>query len=571
MSDNAENNGYILYREKFLNQYKSVSERLEGFTEKVENSLNKILYIIWSSRAIRPKNNIGDDEIFFETNLHGDMIAFLNTLCETGAVEYKAGEDALIFFDPETGAEEKKYTYTLDELDKLREKDIAGHIELMKRLQPLANVEPTKIYSRYINCGGFVNRQGRQSEQMIHMIDYLDRRCKANENEITPPKLIMGHQELFYLDGCSVGYSRGGGSCIYGLFSSIPKGSNVYSEKTTSLERAVQKAVDRGILTLAHSEGRTIFSYRVITKHMVTALAQAMFGLAEERRKLAADDPLTDEIGQLAEKFVKLSDKIISNTPFDADDAKDLAKGLNEFLPMRPKIFKNFTKQDDGLHPKVGSSTKAEELLFHLMSTFNGTGMLTNSIVRVKENDLIPGLKYIVGGDREIYSGQVNDMRFSVGHSNRVILADCTRSCVFKCNNDVTKANYAIVQRYQTLFGEAFNELPRREYKDIRYSTSEAEEVYRQYVETPFAKVYLAREEKKMVISADAVEKIDEERTNIFAPVAEADTRAVVPLNNTSSLKPIEKEIIEEEITTGAEIMPDSAKNDGYELYKERF
>ncbi|MDR2077613.1 MAG: hypothetical protein LBP39_01445 [Rickettsiales bacterium] len=309
MSDNKKSSDYELYVKMCTDQYESAIDRfpyrddpIYSFydeeennelknTEKnklkneVKNNLKEIIDIVWSSRAIEPKKDIGDDEIFFEASIQGNMRAFLNTLCETGAVKYKDGEDALFFYNPEK-VEGEQDRYTLGELENLRKNNVAEHTKLMKKLQPLANVEPTERYSHYINCGDLMDR-GKQSEQMIHMINYLGKLCK--NKDIEPAKLIMGNHELSYLCNDDKSYGsyvdwENGGNCLYGNFKINGKKS-IYFEKAKSLERAVQKAVASGALILAHSEGTTIFSHTVITKDMVNSLAEALRDLRQDMRQ----------------------------------------------------------------------------------------------------------------------------------------------------------------------------------------------------------------------------------------------------------------------------------------------
>ncbi|MDR2077458.1 MAG: hypothetical protein LBP39_00655, partial [Rickettsiales bacterium] len=141
MSDNEENSSYELYRRKFVEQYldeisivaNSTIEnyRYEYVGNIIANNLIENLDIIWSSRMIKQMDNIGNNDIFFETDLHGDMRAFLHTLCETGAIKYKDGEDALIFYNPEMTRLEREI-YTLDELEILKSDDIVKHAKLMR-------------------------------------------------------------------------------------------------------------------------------------------------------------------------------------------------------------------------------------------------------------------------------------------------------------------------------------------------------------------------------------------------------------------------------------------------------
>jgi hypothetical protein len=57
-----------------------------------------------------PGNDIEADEIILETDLHGKLSSLLVTLLETGAVKYKEGEDALVFFDSRATVIKNVYT-----------------------------------------------------------------------------------------------------------------------------------------------------------------------------------------------------------------------------------------------------------------------------------------------------------------------------------------------------------------------------------------------------------------------------------------------------------------------------
>ncbi|MDR2077742.1 MAG: hypothetical protein LBP39_02120, partial [Rickettsiales bacterium] len=335
------------------------------------------------------------------------------------------------------------------ELVILKSSNFEEHRKLMKKLQPLANVVPTERYSHYINCGDFMDR-GMQSEQMIYMIHYLDKQCK--DMRIKPPTLIMGNHELYYIDSCSDLYVVAKGCCTYGYLSAFKRESPMYLEKTQSMEKAVKEAVANKILTLAHSVGTTLFSHVVITKLMVKGLAEALDQIAKERSD--ATKLTAEEIGKLADKFKELDAKIEGGEPFDENDAKNLAEGLNEFLSMRSEIFKDFTtKPGFGLSCN-DNSTDGERQLFEMMNTTTG-GITWNRIEDVTKDQLIPGLKYIVGHDtvkidNVLYNSSI---RIPPDFDNKVILADCLRSAGY--NNGVTKANY-VVANPQILWEEKF-------------------------------------------------------------------------------------------------------------------
>ncbi|MDR2077456.1 MAG: hypothetical protein LBP39_00645 [Rickettsiales bacterium] len=367
MSD--KDNGYELYKERFIDIYESEIARFTDFPPEDErcrslnskdiakNTLIENLDIIWSSRAIKPLQYIGYNDVFFETDLHGDMRAFLNTLCETGAVKYKDGEDALIFYNPEVIRGEQE-TYTLSKLEALKNSSEAKFKEeyrkLMKKLQPLANVVPTERYSRYINCGDFMDR-GKQSEQMIHMIHYLDRQCK--KMEMDSAKLIIGNHELYYMDSFSEEYTNGGGCCTCGYLNSISKKSPVYEEKTESLERAVKKAVENKILTLAHSVGTTIFSHVVITKKMVQNLACALNQLVEDRKRKESLERQTEE-KRLTELLKKLE-----------EEEKAMDEEMEEEMDLE-KMLSNAS--EDRLIEEVLKKIRGEKYLEEILNRLTG-------------------------------------------------------------------------------------------------------------------------------------------------------------------------------------------------------
>ncbi|MDR2077348.1 MAG: hypothetical protein LBP39_00070 [Rickettsiales bacterium] len=528
---------YKLRRQEFIEQFESEIDRFSNpkdkrekaaFKKRAEDSLSETFDIIWSSRKVSPYiDRIKDNDTFFETDLNGDMAAFLNTLCDTKAVKYKDGEDALIFYNPDVAAGEEE-TYTLDKLAYLKTTDAEKHKKLMEKLQPLPNVVPTTRYSRYVNCGNFMGR-GMQSEQMIHMINYLHGQCK---DDIKPAKLIMGNHELSYLDRCPLNYIDEG-NCIYGKL--INKAKPIF-KKAESLEKAVKKAVDNGALTLAHSQGTTIFSHTVITKSMVKDFAEALTELAKEKESSADSEPDVEKIKELAKKFTELSNKIKNNKlPFNEGDATNLAKGLNEFLSMRSKIFKkhfdsikiNPNLRFTGLSWNDDTYTKAETKLFNLMNSYGEKkgGITWNEIKNVPEDQLIPGLKYIVGHDAK---KEYSSMEPSKEHGNKVILADCYRSYVF--NDYKTRTNYAVIEP-EFLSGKEFVSAPKITADTIiRYNIAEvAEKVYKQYMD----------------------EKETSEKSNATAVTEENKTEASEKLNATAVTTEKPPVVTEEDKTEG--------------------
>ncbi|MDR2778209.1 MAG: hypothetical protein LBB13_01770, partial [Rickettsiales bacterium] len=417
----------------------------------IESSLKETIDIIWSSRNIEPRGDIKDDDLIFETDLHGDMRAFLNTLLESGAVQFVEKEDPLIFYNPEQLSEEKN-KYNLEELEGLMVRDPEKHRELMKKLQPLANVKPTKRYSQYVNCGDFLDR-GKQTEQMIHLINYLDEQCK--KNGIEPAKLTEGNHELLYIDDMNEGISKNAGNCIYGFYENIRE--KVFStEKIKSMKKAVEKAIANKTLSLAYSKGTTIFSHTVIVKSKVLELANALKMLYEERKNKADNEPPEEnEVAMLANKFEELGIKINQNQIFNENDTEKLAEGLNQFIEIRYKLFGNIKIKEGVLYE---NSTAAEKKIFSLMNSFSSDGITWNRIGNVQYSDQIPGIKYIVGHDifpdmKDIGpaalvevsgpNGPRTEIKFD-DEEGKIIPADSCRSsgCY---DHPVTKAKYGVV------------------------------------------------------------------------------------------------------------------------------
>jgi hypothetical protein len=223
---------------------------------------------------------------------------------------------------------------------------------------------------------------------------------------------------------------------------------------------------------------------------MVTDLAQALRQLVEDRKDLTNSEPDVKDIDKLAKKFTELSDKITSNQPFDENDTKNLADRLNEFSSMRSKIFKDYTKQLGIGLIRNENSTKGEEHLLRVMGNFTEErGIAWNRIGNVKEDHLIPGLKYIVGHDQIKY--------YSMYHDNKIILADCARSSGYN-GGGLTRASYAIAKP-QFLLEKKFSEDLKIEDKQMtrEESAREAEEVYGEYLEIMAKKERIAAGRKE--------------------------------------------------------------------------
>ncbi|GHU26907.1 hypothetical protein FACS1894152_2510 [Bacilli bacterium] len=316
----------------------------------IANNIGESLEVIASNLYITPIEGSGIESghIAVETDLHGDMNAFLNTLLKAGMVEFnKNNPTGVIFYDPQN-----KKSYTLEELE--AEKTRIGtegqnFTELMNRIQIFPDIAPTPKYSQYVNCGDFLDR-GKQSEQMIHLINYLGDQC--DDRCILRPKLIVGNHEGFYIDflkdkerfstmlenGAKTLFSyniqRDKQTCI--------KSEGLVFKKLKAMSDATRKAVEDGTLALAHNEGNTIFTHAVITRNMVRSLAERFEQLDKLYGKSGeGDKELKDDVARLAVGFKYLYyEKIDKEIPFSEDDTTKLVEALNGFNRVRVKLIK---------------------------------------------------------------------------------------------------------------------------------------------------------------------------------------------------------------------------------------
>ncbi|MDR2777525.1 MAG: metallophosphoesterase, partial [Rickettsiales bacterium] len=170
-------------------------EEIGNNRERIKERIRHLIRIVFACSDIeKPKDDLPKGTVIFETDLHGDLTAFLCTLLENGMVKFnEANPTGIILYDPI-----EKKEYKLDELENLKKTNKSEFDNLIERIQILPDITPTETYSQYINCGDFVDR-GEQSEQMAYMIPFLSIRYKGKFNDKPLPKLIVGNHENFYL------------------------------------------------------------------------------------------------------------------------------------------------------------------------------------------------------------------------------------------------------------------------------------------------------------------------------------------------------------------------------------
>ncbi|GHU29957.1 hypothetical protein FACS1894152_8280 [Bacilli bacterium] len=108
IDNDLQKQGYI-----FWGDSKQVFKR--SIRQKIKNKIRVLVEIIIGNIYIRPVENLEIDAgaIILETDLHGDMNAFLNTLFKNGMVELNGDNPTgIIFHDPNTGK-----TYTMEQLE----------------------------------------------------------------------------------------------------------------------------------------------------------------------------------------------------------------------------------------------------------------------------------------------------------------------------------------------------------------------------------------------------------------------------------------------------------------------
>ncbi|MDR2777595.1 MAG: hypothetical protein LBB24_02395 [Rickettsiales bacterium] len=395
---------------------RKVTERLRtASVEQIETRITSLVYVILGCLTIKPEKSsgLGPEEFVFETDVHGDLAALLNTLLRTGMVAFD-GENpvGMVFYDPLEGRE-----YSLGDLEVCR-KGIgeASFIELMRRVQLLPSVIPTEKYGRYINCGDFSDG-AQQSEQTIFLILRLGQMYSEQFPESPSPRIIVGNHENFYIMG-SESSILDAIMCKNHTFSTdyntSAEGISANSrEKFRVIVEAIRAAVKGGSLCLVHRIGRTIFSHALITVEMIATLSGYFDSMVEAFQKSkgwngSADRLLKGKIQNLAVELRTLAVLVSKSKKLTEEQIEMLVVALNEFNIIRVELIERHERM-------IGQSVNSEDTVPDMLpgeqgivEIMNGGGSGRNhrgSITwqrrspETKEKNLIPGVKYILGHD----------------------------------------------------------------------------------------------------------------------------------------------------------------------------
>jgi hypothetical protein len=296
---------------------------------------------------------------------------------------------------------------------------------------------------------------------MLPQLLFLNRKCR--ENEIEPAKLLIGNHELLYGDRYIINLVRAKngfspnqhiienlGNCVFGDFSQLRNNRNcagfleLLEEKANFTEEIAREAIANGTLSLAHSQGTTIFAHTVVTKNIVYDIAESVEIFYEETLQKLKTASNKEKTGEFAEKlnslkteFAALREKIEQGQVFDENDAKRLVDALNGFSSLRAAIVSK-KKLNGDLTLSAG-----EYKVLLIVSGFNPNGLTSNRLGELRKSDLIPGLNYVVGHDP---SSKHANMEPSEKLDRKVMPIDSGR--FFGASNGfIAWANYGIAKR----------------------------------------------------------------------------------------------------------------------------
>jgi hypothetical protein len=434
--------------------------------ERKRNRLGELLRIIIANLDTRPIEYSPSEGVsIFETDLHGDLNVFLYTLLRAGLAKFNGQNPiGIIFYDPSDGNE-----YTLDTLLKWsRENDGLEKVpqKLMQRLQLLPDLKPTGIYSRYINCGDLVDAGG-QSLQLIHLVTLLNKRCR--DNGISAPKILLGNHENFYTLDYKSALRVAKEHRNTQLVSSLGYSFNYANSESTENKNAVEftrqkfeqlkepivKAIENGIITMAHSIGNTIFSHAIITRGMVESsldILKKLNSISDSEICSKYGEEMRERIVKLYEELVYLKREIDGSGKFDETKISRFVNALNEFNKIRLEIMVKMNVGGDSYNENPYLPGEAE-IVEIMRSTGGSRGkMLLQRCRETKENDLIPNVKYIVGHDYSV------DHSYSIGFGGKVLYADTSRSSSYNDHN-FSYSDFSLVSN-EFLRGSSRLELP---------------------------------------------------------------------------------------------------------------
>ncbi|MDR2777824.1 MAG: hypothetical protein LBB24_03585, partial [Rickettsiales bacterium] len=438
------------------------SENLERI--EIEERIKSLVHIMVAALTIRPSNDLELDDssgVVLETDLHGDLMALMDTLLTSGMAKFNVNNPiGIIFFDPIGNRE-----YDLDSLEELRRnlEKLNGGLEepdgsyktfsgLMECIQMLPAIVPTEKYGRYINCGDFLDR-GEQSEQVFFLIQHLGEIYREKFPDLPGPKIIIGNHENFYIPETTGLEIKNAIICGAKHMFSTKYNTTIEYLSTKSRQRfamfseAIRTAIDNGTLCLAHSVGKTIFSHVVITVEMVRDLSE---NFSKMSGALAVGDVWDEEeyeelkkrIQDLAGQLGSLTGTISASSGLDENQIENLVAALNEFNRIRIEIIRrsevndsDYIQGESDILGIMGEKRERKE---------KHGGILWQRIDFVEKKNLIPGVRYVCGHDAHEDN---SEWRPKKKLAERVVCIDSKRSSSYYPATMTTRANYFLVNK----------------------------------------------------------------------------------------------------------------------------
>ena len=133
---------------------------IDVFKNKKEEIFNNIntSEIVPDILSELPQVNTNKD-LYFSTDHHGDLVAFLFSLLNSGVANYKENENSIIYFNTKN--------------KEIIKGSIMDYKENMRSIIPIPNLEINKEFNGKFICGGDLIDRGNQSDICICLMYYL--------------------------------------------------------------------------------------------------------------------------------------------------------------------------------------------------------------------------------------------------------------------------------------------------------------------------------------------------------------------------------------------------------------
>jgi hypothetical protein len=305
---------------------------------------------------------------------------------------------------------------------------------ILSRIQILPNIEPIKNYSQYINGGDYVDR-GRQSETVINMFAYLHRQCI--DNNISPPKLVLGNHEVFYMtNDLDLAIFNGANH----TFSPKSYAGSVFAPEVTIKKLQAKSEIIRGgikdaMFTLACNVGTTIFSHAAISNialiDLETYLREFQPQIEKSKMKTEKKNYFRVTSKELIECFQNINEKIVKyyaerKEPLSEADITSVVKALNRFNIMEMHLIEERATMTDLEQDLEQSISNLIDIMKGSESDNRHVGKITwQRKFGTSIDNLLPGATNVLGHDASpSHENMMPDPEFDC----RVIYGDACRS-----------------------------------------------------------------------------------------------------------------------------------------------